>query len=431
MNTLIKPDILKGTRDFLPEEKAKRDYVRSLIQRTFESFGYDTLETPAIEYAQTLLGKYGEEGSKLLYSFEDNGGRKIALRYDQTVPFARLVATYNQELPMPFKRYEISRVWRADKPAKGRYREFYQCDVDIIGTESLLADAEIARVIDQVLKNLGFENRLIKFNSRRLMNAIFASLQIESSDQVKVLRVIDKFEKIGRDLVADELAKIVNKTQLERLLSFICLTGSNEEKIAALKDFDTSEIQSFLKKVYAFGVSKENIELDLTLARGLDYYTGIIFEGVLKGINIGSVCGGGRYDDLCGLFTNKRFSGTGVAFGFDRLVLAMEEGGLLKEVGLNSQILLTNFEESESQSLELLAELQESGMKTEIYFEPEKLGKQLKFADKKRIPFVVIYGGQEVEQEIVVIRMMTTGKQIKVPRAQITSYFSGIDFSNF
>jgi histidyl-tRNA synthetase len=425
----MKTDILKGTRDFLPQDKAKRDFVMQIIRRSFESFGYDTVETPAIEYAETLLGKYGDEGSKLVYSFEDNGGRKIALRYDQTVPFARLIAMYNKELPMPFKRYEISRVWRADKPAKGRYREFYQCDIDIIGTTSLLADAEVAAVINRVLTDLGLSRYVLKFNSRRVVNQIFEKLGVPVADQAKVLRVMDKVDKIGEDEIKKELRGFLEEKCVDSLWRTLNVAGSTAEKIVALGDYDTSEIESFLAKAKAFGVPEEKLEWNLTLARGLDYYTGIIFEGVIPEIAIGSICGGGRYDDLCGLFTEEKFSGTGVAFGFDRLVLAMEELGLLKDIGLNSQVLLANFAESETETLELMQELQAEGLKTEMYLDPAKLGKQLKFADKKKIPFVVIYGGQEVEKGEVLVRMMSGGKQINIPREQVATYFTGFDFS--
>ncbi len=425
----MKTEILKGTRDFLPQDKAKRDAVMQIIRRSFESFGYDTVETPAIEYAQTLLGKYGDEGSKLVYSFEDNGGRKIALRYDQTVPFARLIAMYNKELPMPFKRYEISRVWRADKPAKGRYREFYQCDIDIIGTDSLLADAEVAAVINRVMTDLGLDRYLLKFNSRRVVNQIFEKLGVPVADQAKVLRVMDKVDKISEEEIKKELRGFLAEKCVDSLWRTLNVAGSTTEKIMALGDYDTSEIEDFLAKAKAFGVPEEKLEWNLTLARGLDYYTGIIFEGVIPDVAIGSICGGGRYDDLCGLFTTEKFSGTGVAFGFDRLVVAMEELGLLNDIRLNSQVLLVNFDDNEAEILSLMRELQASGLNVELYLDSAKLGKQLKFADKKKIPFVVIYGAQEASTNEVVVRMMSSGKQLNIPRAQVASYFTGFNFS--
>lgn len=429
MTDLIKPEILKGTRDFLPEEKAKRDYVMNKIRGIFESFGYDTIETPVIEYAKTLLGKYGDEGSKLVYSFEDNGGRNIALRYDQTVPFARLVAQYNQELPMPFKRYQISRVWRADKPGKGRYREFYQCDIDLIGTTSLMADAEVATVMNRVLSGLGFQNFEIQFNSRRLMNQIFSELSIGEKTVPDVLRIMDKIEKIGAEEVRKELRLFLDESIVDRLLDVLLMTGSNAEKLEQLSAFDTTEVQRFLETAAAYGVPEGALVFNLSLARGLDYYTGIIFEAVLTDVEIGSVAGGGRYDNLCAMFTKQEISGTGVAFGFDRLVLAMDELGLLDSVKLNAQVMVMNFEETLSESLELVQELQAAGVNTEVYMESAKLSKQMKYADKKQVPFVVIYGENERDSEMVTVKMMKSGKQIEVPRAQIAAYFTGFDFA--
>ncbi|PIZ71443.1 histidine--tRNA ligase [Candidatus Peregrinibacteria bacterium CG_4_10_14_0_2_um_filter_43_11] len=429
MTQIITPKILKGTRDFLPKDMAKRQYVMEKIRSTFIRFGYDTIETPVIEYAETLLGKYGDEGSKLVYQFKDNGGRQIALRYDQTVPFARLVAANYQALPMPFKRYQISRVWRADRPAKGRYREFYQCDIDIIGTESLLADAEIAKVIFSVFKTLGFTDFTIKFNSRRLMNRILESVGVPASRTADVIRLIDKLDKIGKKSVARELECILSKEIVQKLLKIITASGANREKIASLKKEDSQEIREFFKLCLDFGISEKNLLFDLSLARGLDYYTGVSYEVVLNDVAIGSVAGGGRYGDLCGLFCEKKFSGAGVAFGFDRIVFAMEELGLLSEIPLSSQVLVTYFDESVlPNSLAIFAELQEFGFNAEIYPEAISLSKQFKYADKKEIPFVVICGSDEIQKEAVTIKSMKTGKQKTVPRNQLTEYLKGLSF---
>lgn len=423
---VVKPEILKGTRDFLPAEMAKRQYTADIIRQAFTRFGYDAIDTPSIEYAKTILGKYGEEGNKLTYRFEDNGGRDICLRYDQTVPFARVVAANYQDLPMPFKRYQIGNVWRADKPAKGRYREFTQFDIDIIGTNSLVADAEIAAVINRVFADLGFTDYLIKFNSRRLMNSILDSLNVEDDKHTAVIRVVDKLEKIGVEKVKKELEPIISPATADKVMEIMTLTGSNEEKINALNEFDTSEIENFLALARGFNIKEENIEFDPSIARGLDYYTGIVFEAILPNVPIGSLCGGGRYDNLCGTFCKEKFSGVGVAFGFDRIVLAMEELGLFKNVGLNSQVLVTLFDEATIPNAQaILNDLQEAGVNAEIYTEPAKLGKQFKYADKKQIPFVVICGPEEMEKGEVTIKVMESGDQKTIPRAQVGEYVVG------
>ncbi|MFA5792469.1 MAG: histidine--tRNA ligase [Candidatus Gracilibacteria bacterium] len=427
---LITPEIPKGTRDFLPADMAKRIYVMEKIKNTFVNFGYDTIETPVIEYAKTLLGKYGDEGNKQIYSFDDNGGRKIALRFDQTVPFARLVASNYQNLPMPFKRYQISRVWRADKPAKGRYREFYQCDIDIIGTKNLLSEAEITRVIYSTFNALAFEKFIIKFNSRRLINDIFASLGISKDKFTDVLRILDKLGKIGEKATENELGKLLPKQSVEDLLRILNIKGSNQEKLKSIESYASKEtieeVKEYLDLCDSFGVPEKNLILDISLARGLDYYTGIVFEVYLTDIEIGAVCAGGRYDNLCSLFSDKEFSGVGVAFGFDRIVLAMEELGMLKQIKLNAEVLVTYFDkESLNESIKIAKELQEAGINTEIYFEPASLGKQMKYADKKGIQFVVICGPEEIKKNEANVKIMQIGKQKSIPRTQLVSYLTG------
>ncbi len=422
----IQPKILQGTRDFLPKEMARRNFVMNAIKSVFANFGYDTLETPAIEYAQTILGKYGDDAAKLVYRFQDNGGRDVALRYDQTVPFARLVAANWKNLPMPFKRYQISRVWRADRPAKGRYREFYQCDVDIIGTDNLLAEAEIAAVMARVFATLGFPSYVIKFNSRRLINSILSSLSIPTESQPKIIRTLDKMDKIGRSGVEEELVQALKKTAVEKLLDIVCIEGALKEKLKKLARFEITEIAEFEARAKVFGVPEGVLQFEPSLARGLDYYTGIIFEAFIPSVAIGAVCAGGRYDDLCSLFGKEKFSGVGVAFGFDRLVVAMEELKLLDDVQLNARVLVTYFnDETLPLSLEALRSIQSAGVSAEIYFEPAKMAKQLTYANKKNVPFVVICGTREAKQNEVTIRMMKTGKQKTIPINQITNYFKG------
>ncbi|MDO8593951.1 MAG: histidine--tRNA ligase [bacterium] len=426
MKTFIKPKILQGTRDFLPQDMAKREYAMNKIKSAFINFGYDSIQTPAIEYAETILGKYGDEASKLVYRFKDNGGRDIALRYDQTVPFARLVAANFKNLPMPFKRYQIDRVWRGDRPAKGRYREFYQCDVDIIGTKNLLAEAEIAGVIAKVFTTIGFENFTIKFNSRRLINNILDSLKISPEKQPAVIRILDKLEKIDRKSVIEELKPLINESSATELLDVVSITGTTEEKLKLLDKYETKEIKEFTTLARLFNIAPKNLLFDPSLARGLDYYTGIIFEVFIPEVPIGAVCAGGRYDDLCSLFCPEQFSGVGVAFGFDRIIVAMEELELFKDLTLNSQVLVTYFNsETLATSVKLLSDIQQAGINAEIYFEPAKITKQMKYADKKQIPFVVICGPEEVSRNEVTIKMMKTGKQKTIPQDQITNYFKG------
>lgn len=424
MSQLIEPKILKGTRDFLPEEMAKRNFVERKITEVFCLFGYDQIDTPVIEYAETLLGKYGEESTKLIYSFTDNGGRKIALRYDQTVPMARVVAANYSNLPMPFKRYQISKVWRADKPAKGRYREFTQCDIDTIGTKSLMAEAEVAKTIYLVFKKLGLDNILIKINSRRLINGILNSFGVTAEQQILVIRILDKIEKIGVAEVQKELSSIISAEIAKNLLRVMLPTGDNMEKVTTLKKYDTTEIESFLKLCQLFDLRDENIYFDPSLARGLDYYTGIIYEVYIKDVDIGAVCAGGRYDNLCGLFIAKELSGVGVAFGFDRIVLAMEAKGLFKDIRLSSEVLVANFGEATvADSLKIMTSLQKAEINTEIYFEAAKMEKQFKYAAKKKIPFVVMCGPDEIKNDAVTIKNMNTGKQKTIPLSQLVLYF--------
>lgn len=425
-NNIIEPKILKGTRDFLPEEMARRNFVQQKIVSVFERFGYDRIDTPAIEYAETLLGKYGDEGSKQLYRFKDNGGRDVALRFDQTVPFARVVAANYTNLPIPFKRYQISKVWRADKPAKGRYREFTQCDIDIIGTKNLVSETEIAKAVYSVFKNLGFNKFTIKVNSRRLINSILDSLGVEQTKQVSVMRILDKLNKIGKEGVAKEMEEICDKKTVSNILDTMLLNGSNQDKLDRLKKYDIQEVAEFLTLCRQAQLPETFLEFDPSLARGLDYYTGIIYEVYIQNTDIGAVCAGGRYDNLCSLFTEKEFSGVGVAFGFDRIVIAMETLGLLNNVGLNSKVLVTYFdEESLVGSLKIWDELQTTGINTEMYFEPAKLQKQFAYANKKQINFVVICGPDEIAQNMITIKNMEAGKQKTIPQSQLTSYFNG------
>jgi len=401
---IIEPKILKGTRDFGPNEAAKRLSVINKIRSVFIKNGYDAIETPAIEYAATILGKYGDEGDKLTYAFKDHGGRHIALRYDLTVPTARFVAANWTSLPMPFKRYQIGPVWRADKPQRGRFREFYQCDIDIIGSTSAMADAEIAKVVNDVFSTLGFNKFLIRINSRRLMNDILEQCKVKKSDRVEVIRQIDKLDKTSLKDVEKELEKTcLDKKQIKEL-SKIALSEKARYNLSDVPDGESKkEIDRVLSTIKQFGVPDKNITLDLALARGLDYYTGVVYEVIIPDSGLGSVCGGGRYDDLAELFSDKKFPGTGVAFGFDRIMTWLEENKKLDDVELSSKVLVVNFEDTIKENLRTLTELHKANISAEIYIEDAKMQKQLKYADKKQIPWVIVQGSNEIKRKKVIL----------------------------
>ncbi|MBI2028782.1 MAG: histidine--tRNA ligase [Candidatus Levybacteria bacterium] len=395
----IEPKILKGFRDFLPQEAKKRQYVINLLKKVFESYGFEPLETPALEYEEILLGKYGDEGDKLMYRFTDRGGRKVALRYDQTVPLARVVAQYQNEFPMPFKRYQIQNVWRADNTQKGRFREFLQCDADIVGSSSSLADSEIISLAERSLEKLGFKNFTTLVNSRTVLKNSKASLNF--------IKALDKQDKLSKD-------------EFLRLLSIA--KESDKEAYEYLKN-SKPEDDSSLREIF----NNKNLNLFYmpTLARGLDYYTGIIFELKIDGYSAGSVCGGGRYDNLIGLFANKQIPAVGFAFGFDRLIEAMEELNLFPGNLTATKVLVTIFsEELKEKSLETASFLRSKGINTELYIDGSaNLEKQLKYADKKGIPFAIVIGPDEVKDNTITLRSMMTREQKSLPISEAIKNF--------
>ncbi len=422
MSKKIEPTILKGTRDFTPLEMAKRTFVMRKIRSVFERFGYVEIETPILSPAETILGKYGEEGDRLTYHFKDNGERDVALPYDLTVPFARYVAANWAELPMPFKRYQIQRVWRAEKPQKGRLREFYQCDIDVIGTKSLLVEAEVAKVITEVFATLGISNFTIKINSRRLMNAVLEKFGV-GDNRLEVIRAIDKLDKVGPKEVAGELEGL-GVAEPEKLMILLEPSLNIQKTLAKFAAFDTEEIEDFIRYALDMGIDEKYLQFDPSLARGLDYYTGLIFEVVSADADFGTICAGGRYDNLTGMFeinapasAASEVSGMGVAFGFERIMILLEEQGLLNDVKLASDVLVTVFDESSLEdALSMYAELVASGVNAEIYFEPVKLDKQLKYADKKGIRFAVIRGPEEAERGEVIVKNLASSKQETLAR---------------
>ncbi|OGH19368.1 MAG: histidine--tRNA ligase [Candidatus Levybacteria bacterium RIFCSPHIGHO2_12_FULL_38_12] len=389
----MKLQTLKGFRDFLPKEAKKRQFVINTIKQVFESFGFEPLETPALEYEEVLLGKYGQEGDKLMYRFVDNGGRKVAMRYDQTVPTARVVAQY-QELAFPFKRYQIQPVWRAENTQKGRFREFLQCDADTFGTTSPLTDAEVIAVAIQALNTLGFSQFKVLINDR----TVFENLPKEA------IIVIDKLKKIGVDGVARELvekgiAKTINDaTSMIRIIEVKTLTET------------VTKIFSYLSSL---GINSKYFEFSPTLARGLDYYTSTIFEIEIEGYSAGSVCGGGRYDNLIGQLGGKDTPAVGFAFGFDRLMEALEEFKLFPQELNPVKALVTIFsKELVEQSISICSQLRSNNISTELFpDENTALEKQLKYADKKGIMYVVIIGPEEIKENKVTLKNLKTREQ--------------------
>ncbi|HEU5114553.1 MAG TPA: histidine--tRNA ligase [Candidatus Paceibacterota bacterium] len=420
----IEPKILKGFRDFLPENEIPRQKMIETIKTSFETFGFEPLETPALEYAETLIGKYGDEGDKLMYRFKDNGERDVALRYDLTIPLARVVAQ-NGDMKRPWKRYQISPVWRADNPQKGRYREFYQCDADIVGSTSPLADAEILAVAATTLRKLNVSNFVIRVNSRSIISTFYDSLELSEEQKIKAIRAVDKTDKIGKKGVAEELAAAgISSQKSESIMAFSdtsidALSGQSElsgvaEAFPAIKDSLASLI-SIIESAAAL-VSDTKFIIDFSIARGLDYYTGMIFETVLTDLpNFGSVLSGGRYDNLIGMFSNKPVPAVGGSIGLDRLFAALEELKLIKKEKSVAKALIINFDESlQGDYLELASNLRDAGVNTILYFETADLKKQLSYASDKGIRYALIYGSNEAKEGKIVIKDLEKGSQKEV-----------------
>lgn len=392
------PQTLKGFRDFLPDEKRRRDFVARKIKDTFELFGFEPLETPTLEYAELLLGKYGDEADKLVYTFEDRGERKVGLRYDQTVPTARVLAQYQNDLPKFFRRYQMQNVFRADKPQKGRFREFAQCDIDIFGTRSEIADVEILACTYFSYKNIGFENIKISVNSR---NVLFDSLNSFANEKVStnsIIQTIDKLDKQSEESVINEL----NEKGIENAV----------EALAKIRNASPDKnLELIFKLLEKYNIPKEAIEFNPLIARGLDYYTGMIFEVRIPGYSSGSVGGGGRYDNLIKDLSGVDVPAVGMAFGFDRTVEAAMEADLTKESTSVCQVLVTLFSEDYlERSMEVLSALRKNNIPSEIYPEIDNIGKQIKYADRNKTPFVVVIGEEEVNQNKVSLKDMALGE---------------------
>lgn len=447
-----KPTIPKGTRDFSPVEMAKRNYIFNTIRDVFHLFGFQQIETPSMENLSTLMGKYGDEGDKLLFKIQNSGdyfngitdeellGRNAAklaskfcekgLRYDLTVPFARFVVMHRDEISFPFKRYQIQPVWRADRPQKGRYREFYQCDADVVGSNSLLNEVELVQMIDNVFLKFGVRVS-IKLNNRKILSGI-AEIIGQSDKIVDITVAIDKLDKIGLDNVNAELAsKGIPQDAIEKLQPIIMLSGSNEEKLTTLKSVlaeseiglkGVEECEFILKSVSRIGIKNE-IELDLTLARGLNYYTGAIFEVKALDVQIGSISGGGRYDNLTGVFGMDGVSGVGISFGADRIFDVLNQLELYPKEAVNStKVMFVNFGDRETEYvLPVLADIRTKGINAEIYPDSAKMKKQMNYANDKHIPFVALAGENEMNENKFTLKNMITGEQSLVTAEELYS----------
>ncbi|MEO8763195.1 MAG: histidine--tRNA ligase [Ginsengibacter sp.] len=456
----MKPSLPQGTRDFAAETLYKRQFILKTIRDVFELYGFEPLETPAMENLETLMGKYGDEGDKLIFKILNNGldnpakkelvqkgfeqvlsGKneknitERALRYDLTIPFARYVAMNFGKLTMPFKRYQMQPVWRADRPQKGRYREFYQCDADVAGTRSLLSDAEFAAIYLQVFKNLAI-NVEVKINSRKILSALAAAC---GSDKMMAITIaIDKFEKTGIEKVKEELKESgLYAKQVSIIENYLQITGPNEDKlnqiIALLGNTELvqkgiEELKSILYYIRQSGDPADmgEINIDFTLARGLDYYTGIIYEVKATDVEMGSIGGGGRYDDLTGLFDLPGIPGVGISFGVDRIYDVMSELDTFPlEINKSTAVLFFNLGDKESLvAFKEMQILRKQGISCEIFYENAKMDKQFKYAAKKNIPFAVIIGSNELEQQTCVVKNLLKGEQEIIPIGNISSYFS-------
>ncbi|MEJ6776073.1 MAG: histidine--tRNA ligase [Crocinitomicaceae bacterium] len=447
-----KPSIPKGTRDFLSADVAKRTYIFDTIKKSFQTFGFAPIETPSFELSSTLLGKYGEEGDRLIFKILNSGDKvkkadlqaleegnlprfsnsisEKALRYDLTVPFARFVVQHQNEINFPFKRYQIQPVWRADRPQHGRYQEFYQCDADLVGSDSLLYEVDFVMLFDEVLTNLNIPDFTIKLNNRKILSGI-AEVSGESDKLIQITVAIDKLDKVGIDGVIKELTeKGVSEAALEKIKPLFTIDGDTKERLAQMKDYLISseigrkgieELEFVLERVEILGLKRAKIEFDVTLARGLNYYTGAIFEVKVNGVKMGSICGGGRYDDLTGVFGLKDVSGVGVSFGADRIYDVLNELKLFpQEVDNKLELLFINFGEVEElHCLSLVKQAREAGISCELYPSSVKMKKQMKYANDIGVKNIALVGQDEIDESCIQLKNMQSGAQDKMTMAEV------------
>ena len=448
-----KPSIPKGTRDFLPEVTRRRHYIFDTIKSVFNKYGYVPIETPAMEKLSVLTGKYGEEGDRLIFKILNSGDflrgvndmsdasklsvkiAEKALRYDLTVPFARFVVMHQHELTFPFKRYQIQPVWRADRPQKGRYREFFQCDADVVGSDSLLFEAEFICIYDEALSNLGLDDFTIMLNNRKILTG-FADVIGAADKFVDMCVAIDKLDKIGEAGVRDELDKRgIDSKAADQLFELISFEGTNVEKLDFLAEKlagseagtkGVEEMREVFDYHQHFSTYDGTVEFNLRLARGLNYYTGTIYEVQANNVNIGSICGGGRYADLTSVFGKPGLSGVGISFGADRIYDVMDELGLFSDLAATStQVLLINFgAETQNAALKTLNKLRQAGIGAEYYPESAKMKKQFSYADKKDIPFTLMIGSEEIKSGRYQLKNMKTGEQVEVGKDELVERFA-------
>ncbi len=429
----IQPRVPKGMRDFLPAEMIKREYVFDVVRDVFHTFGFEPLQTPVLELRETLMGKYGEDAEKLIYHAQHPGGKEeVALRYDLTVPLARVVAQHQNDITLPFRRYQLSPVWRAERPQRGRYREFYQCDADIVGVAGMSADAEILALIVTALTRLGFPQFVVKVNNRKLLTAIGEYAGVQGELLAELYRSIDKFDKVGADGVRDELTKRgLPDDVTNRVMELITTRLPGLEVLDFVEDVmgtlpaardAVRELRELADHLADHAVSLHSYEFDFTMVRGLGYYTGPIFETMITEPNLGSVTGGGRYDDLVGLFRGESLPTTGTSLGIERIIDLMDMLNLYPAGigGTVVQVLVTVFDEAlRGDSTALAAQLRAGGVRTELYMSDKNLGKQFSYADKKGTPIVAIIGSDEIAQGVVKLKRLRDGEEITVARHAI------------
>jgi histidyl-tRNA synthetase len=430
MPQLITPRTLKGFRDYLPETMIPREALIDTAKRVYRSFGFSPIDTPTLEYLEILTGKGSDETDRQLYRFQDHGGREVGMRFDLTVPLARFAAQHINELGTPFKRYHIATVWRGENTQRGRYREFMQCDFDTIGTRSVAADIETGLVIHELMQAIGFAGFTIRVNNRMVLNGLLDKLDLREQS-TPILRALDKLAKIGAEKVAEEMAATAGATaeQASQVLKLAELTGSNDETLQQLAPLvqgsETGEeglarLEQVLSGVRAGGVAEQRIAVDVSIARGLDYYTGVIFETFLDELpGIGSVCSGGRYDNLAGLYTKQDLPGIGASLGLDRLLAAMEELGMIAKVRTPAEVLIAYFDRGRlNDYVQLAAQLRAAGIGVEVYPDPKKLGQQLKYADQRGFRFAIIAGSREFEAGTCQVKNLQTGDSQDCPLAE-------------
>ena len=430
MGEKVKPKTLPGFMELLPKEQILFNKIKDTIQRTYEKYGFLPLDTPIIEDANVLLAKAGGETEKQIYRF-NKGENDLALRFDLTVPLAKYVTEYYDKISFPFKRYQIGKVYRGEKPQRGRYREFYQCDVDIIGDGklSIINDAEIPSIIYQTFKNLGFDDFTICINNRKILNGLFLSLDLQE-EAAEILRIIDKIDKIGKEAVKAELLKDIPLEKVETIMKFIAISGDNNEKIQELENMNIenetfkqglNELGQVVKFIRIFGVPEENFKIDLTIARGLDYYTGTVYETFLnKYRNMGSICSGGRYDNLAEYYTERKMPGVGISIGLSRLFFQLMDNEIITAKGQSiSDVLIISMTDDYDMCASVATKLRENNLNVQINIEDQKIGKKFKYANNINVKYVIIIGEDEIKNNVVTVKNMETGNQetVKIEEA--------------